>query len=219
MDKVELLERTLIPSGKIVFLGAGRLGIRVFERILMTHRGGFRHIVIYDGGTIEENDYYHIEKGAIPKENKASFLKRKFLTPDTKYKEIEAYPFNFSAENLKELKGADIVVSTIAGGNTLPLISEIIKFCHKLEIPFITTNGVFGFGDEKIGVYRGLSSVEKGPALFLKKFNLPENLKNVLFIGTGILIKEKLPISSVILDRIADTMAVEILREFYRRKK
>lgn len=218
MDKVELLEKALIPSGKIVFLGAGRLGIRVAERILMTHRGGFRHVAIYDGGTIEENDYYHIEKGAIPKENKASFLKRKFLTPDTKYKEIDAFPFDFSLENLKDLEGADMVVSTIAGGDTLPLISEIIKFCHKFEIPFVTTNGVFGFGDEKIEVYRGLSSVKKGPALFLKNFNLPEDLKNTIFVGTGILIKEKLPISPMILERIADTMATEILKAFYRRK-
>ncbi len=218
MDNVNYIENLLIPFGRIALLGAGRLGIRVMERIVMTHRGGFKKISVYDGGTIEENDFYHIDKGAIPKENKASFLKRKFLTPDTRQKEIEAVPFNFSKEEIKLLKNADTVVSTIAGGDTLPLIAEIGNFCELNAIPFITTNGVFGFGDEEISICRKLKEIKKGPALFLKKYNFPEETEQIRFIGTGILIEEKLPISPIILEKIADMISTEVLKSLYGRK-
>ncbi|WP_456426464.1 ThiF family adenylyltransferase [Desulfurobacterium sp.] len=218
MDRVTILEEKLVPYGKLVLLGAGRLGVRVFERLVMTHRGGFSKITVFDGGTIEENDYYHILKGALPKENKASFLKRRFLTPDTRYKEIEAFSFDFSESNIDCLEDASVVVSTIAGGDTIPLVATVGKFCIEKGIPFITTNGVFGFGDEEVGTFISLASVERGPALFLKEYDFPASSPLTAFIGTGILIKDGLPISPIILDRVADAIAIQVLKFHQRRK-
>ncbi|WP_456397431.1 hypothetical protein [Desulfurobacterium sp.] len=217
MDRVSEMEKRLVPYGKLVLLGAGRLGARVFKRIIMTHRGGFSRIAVIDGGTIEENDYYHILMGALPKENKASFLKRRFLTPDTRYKDIEALPFDFSNQ-FDILKKASVIISTIAGGDTIPIVATVGKFCVENEIPFITTNGVFGFGDEDVKVCIPLAAVTEGPALFLKDYDFPQNSFITAFIGTGKLIKDELPISSVILDKIADAITAQALKFHHRRK-
>ncbi|WP_457568190.1 hypothetical protein [Desulfurobacterium sp.] len=217
MDEVVELEKKLVPSGRLVLLGAGRLGIRVFERLIMTHRGGFSRFTVFDGGTIEENDYYHILRGAIPKENKASFLKRRFLTPDTRYKEIEAFPFDFEERYMELLEGASVVVSTIAGGDTIPVVASAGKYCVKNGIPFVTTNGVFGFGDEDVKTFIPLAAVKEGPALFLKNYGFPLKSFYTAFVGTGKLIREGLPISPVILDKIADAISVQVLKFHYRR--
>ncbi|ADY74137.1 UBA/THIF-type NAD/FAD binding protein [Desulfurobacterium thermolithotrophum DSM 11699] len=221
MDKVAILERKLVPSGKVILLGAGRLGIRVFERLIMVHRGGFYNLTVFDGGRVEENDFYHIMKGAFLGENKASFLKRIFSIQDNSYKKIVAIPedFSFSIPQKKEIETADIVISTIAGGNTLPLISQIANYCVSKNIPFITTNGVFGFGNEKIKVFHSLNNVTEGPALFLKNENFPSNSPLVTFVGTGKLIKDGLPITPMNLDRIADEIVLESLKKYYMERK
>ena len=214
MDKVLELERRLNPFGTLVLLGAGRLGGRFLSRAVQVHRGGFKEILLFDGGTVEENDYFHLQLGAEPGENKALFFEKLYSVPG--YREIKGFPYNFTEEHLKVLETASVVVSTIAGGNTLPLIKSVGLFTAERGIPFITTNGVFGFGDEEISVYEGLGSVVSGPALFLKEMGFPES-ETVIFVGTGKLIREGLPISPAVLDRVADAMLTVSLKKLYGR--
>lgn len=220
MDDVTLLEDQLVPSGKAVLLGAGRLGMRVFERLMMVHRGGFHSLMVFDGAEVEENDFYHIMKGARIDENKAAFLKRLFPMQDNSYRKVVAVSdyFQLSMAQRKEIETADVVISTIAGGNTLSLISNVADYCVSRNVPFITTNGVFGFGDEEIKVFHSLNRVTEGPALFLKDKNFPSDSSLVTFVGTGKLIKDGLPITSMNLDKISDIMVLESLKSYYGRK-
>lgn len=214
MDRILELEKKLVPFGTLVLLGAGRLGSRFLNRILQVHRGGFAKILIFDGGTVGENDYFHIQLGAKPGENKALLFERIFSVSG--YREVKGYPLDFSEKSFPFIRGASVVVSTVAGGNTLPLIASVARFSLSLEIPFITTNGVFGFGDEDIYIFEGLSSVSCGPALFLKEMDIPDG--DITFVGTGKLIKDELPISPIILDRIADIISTIALKKLYRRE-
>ncbi len=215
------LERKLVSYGKVVVLGAGRLGIRLIKQLAMTHRGGFREIVVFDGAFVEENDYYHILLGAEVNENKASFAARRFLTPDTRYRVF--YPiakdFSMKESDLRWVKGADVLVSTIAGGDTLSLVADVATYCEENAIAFITTNGVFGLGQEEILVFESLSEANVGPAVFLKEL-LKERSKdlNITLVGTGKLIKDGLPITPMILDRLADKMAFLALKALYDRR-
>ena len=215
MDKVSELERRLNPFGTLVLLGAGRLGGRFLSRAVQVHRGGFQEILLFDGGTVEENDYFHIQLGAEPGENKALFFEKLYTVPG--YREVKGFPYNFTEEHLKVLEKASVVVSTIAGGNTLPLIKKIAQFTAEKGIPFITTNGVFGFGDEEILIFEGIERVSSGPALFLKEMGFPGS-ENIVFVGTGKLIRDGLPISPVTLDRVADAILTVSLKKLYGRR-
>lgn len=215
MDNILELERKLNPFGTLVLLGAGRLGGRFLSRAVQVHRGGFREILLFDGGTVEENDYFHIQLGAEPGENKALFFERLYSVSG--YREVKGFPYNFTEEHLKVLEKAAVVVSTVAGGDTLPLIKRIGQFTAENGIPFITTNGVFGFGDEEIRIFEGIENVTVGPALFLKEMGFPE-AENVVFVGTGKLIRDGLPITPVILDRVADIILTVSLKKLYGRR-
>ncbi|MEO2069154.1 MAG: ThiF family adenylyltransferase [Desulfurobacteriaceae bacterium] len=216
MDKVLLLEKKLQPFGKVVLLGAGRLGIRVFEKLIMVHRGGFKILEVFDGACVEGNDTYHLLKGSVLGENKASFLERVFINND---KTIISRPKFFSDEDFESLKNSKVVISTIAGGNTLNLISKVANFCVKNKIHFITTNGVFGFGNESIKIFKSLNKVTEGPALFLKEEkDFPSDSSLITFIGTGKLIKDGLPITSTNLEKIAEAISVEALKILYLEK-
>lgn len=215
MDNILELERKLNPFGTLVLLGAGRLGGRFLSRAVQVHRGGFREILLFDGGTVEENDYFHIQLGAEPGENKALFFEKLYSVSG--YREVKGFPYNFTEEHLKVLKKAAVVVSTVAGGDTLPLIKRIGQFTAESGIPFITTNGVFGFGDEEIMIFEGIEKVTVGPALFLKEMDFPE-AENVVFVGTGKLIRDGLPITPVILDRVADVILTVSLKKLYGRR-
>jgi len=215
MDNILELERKLNPLGTLVLLGAGRLGGRFLSRAVQVHRGGFREILLFDGGTVEENDYFHIQLGAEPGENKALFFEKLYSVSG--YREVKGFPYNFTEEHLKVLEKAAVVVSTVAGGDTLPLIKRIGQFTAENGIPFITTNGVFGFGDEEIMIFEGIENVTVGPALFLKEMGFPE-AENVVFVGTGKLIRDGLPITPVILDRVADVILTVSLKKLYGRR-
>ena len=215
MDNILELERKLNPFGTLVLLGAGRLGGRFLSRAVQVHRGGFREILLFDGGTVEENDYFHVQLGAEPGENKALFFERLYSVSG--YREVKGFPYNFTEEHLKVLEKAAVVVSTVAGGDTLPLIKRIGQFTAENGIPFITTNGVFGFGDEEIRIFEGIENVTVGPALFLKEMGFPE-AENVVFVGTGKLIRDGLPITPVILDRVADVILTVSLKKLYGRR-
>ncbi len=207
MDDVETLEKRFVPKGKVVLVGAGRLGVRVFMNLLLTHRGGFRVIRVMDGARIESNDYYHMLLGAEVGENKAEFLSRRFNTSESR--RIEAIKENFSGDD-RYFLDADIIVSTIAGGDTIPLMLKLSRIADEIGARLITTNGVFGYGSENILVYERLSDVERGPAVFLKELSPPDC---ITFVGTGFLIKDRMPIVPSILDRIANRMAEEALKE------
>ncbi len=214
MDRILELEKKLVPFGTLVLLGAGRLGGRFLNRILQVHRGGFAKVLVFDGGIVEENDYLHIQLGAKPGENKALFFEKTFSVSG--YREVKGYSVDFSEKSFPLIKGASVIVSTMAGGNTLPLVASVARFSLSAGIPLITTNGVFGFGDEDIYIFEGLNTVSCGPALFLKEMDIPEG--DITFVGTGKLIKDELPISPLILDRIADIISTIALKKLYRRR-
>jgi len=214
MDRVLELESRLRPFGTLILLGAGRLGGRFLSRAVQVHRGGFREILVFDGAAVEENDYFHLHLGASPGENKAVFFEKLYSVPG--YREVKGFPFDFTEKNLSFLEKASVVVSTVAGGDTLPLVKRVAEFTGGREIPFVTTNGVFGFGDEEILVFEGVDEVTSGPALFLKEKGFTES-QTVVFVGTGKLIRDGLPISPVILDRVADAMLTVSLKKLYGR--
>ena len=213
MDEVKKLEEKLKPFGSLLLLGAGRLGFRVFEKLIQVHRGGFKKITVFDGSRIDGKDAYHLSKGARIGEKKVEFLKRLYPV-ERSYRIVETFGVNFSKEHFHLIKNHDVIVSTIAGGNTLNLVAAVSKEAEKHGIPLITTNGVFGFGDEEVKVEK-LQKAGAGPALYLKKLTGTEN---VFVVGTGKLIKDRLPITPTILESIAEKIAILSLKLLYGRK-
>jgi predicted ThiF/HesA family dinucleotide-utilizing enzyme len=213
-EDVKVLEELLKSFGSVLLLGAGRLGFRVFERLYQVQRGGFKKIVVYDGGRIDSRDVYHILKGAYIGEKKVDFLKRVFPI-DRNYRILDCVGKYFNKDDISAIENYSVIISTIAGGDTLELVSKIAEFASKKSIPVITTNGVFGFGDEDVKVCK-LEEAKEGPALFLQKM---VSDKNIFVVGTGKFIRNGLPITPVILDKIADIISVLSLKLLYRREK
>ncbi|ENN96790.1 hypothetical protein J422_00005 [Methanocaldococcus villosus KIN24-T80] len=194
---VEELEKKLVPRGEVSLIGCGRLGIRVAFDLLEVHRGGVKKLYVFDGAKIEENDIIHRKLGGLVGEYKVEFLKRFFGN------RVEAYNVNIGKDNLHLIKG-DVTIICIAGGDTIPITREIIKYCWKKGIKTIGTNGVFGL-EENIKVEDAYYC--KGPAELLKL-----EREGHIVVGTGKFIKDFEPITPYTLDEIAKKIVIECLR-------
>ncbi|WP_456481694.1 ThiF family adenylyltransferase [Methanopyrus sp.] len=208
-DPIEELELRKVPRGVVLLCGVGRLGFRVFLRLLETHRGGPERIVCVDGQSVEPDDIVHLKHGARIGENKAEFAAR--LGRVHPLREVHPEPEFVTEENASELVNTwrpDVVVITIAGGRTTPITAALAREARRLGAVTVSTGGVFGYGGEEVQVVR-LEEAEGPVAKELKEYGAPPD--HVL-VTTGRYIRDPDPITSMVLERVADKLAELALR-------
>ena len=212
LDEIQKIEDSRIPKGEIDLIGVGRLGLRIGINLIQTHRGGPKTIRAFDGQKISGGDIIFTLLGAKEGEYKTDFLKR-ICTHPKEFREIESYPEYISDDNLNLIKG-DIVILILAGGNTIPTASMIIKDAHKRGAVTIGTAGIFGFGDEKIE-FKDISEFgDDNPVV--NELRLNGITENHLLITTNKLIRDREPVTPYTLDEVADEItknALKILRD------
>jgi len=215
-DDVREMEERKRPMGTVLLCGLGRLGIRVFVRLLDTHRGGPRTIVCYDGQRVDGNDTVHMSLGARIGENKARFAARLGARrTDRRVVGVPEYVGEGDAEGVVRRWRPDVVVSMIAGGRTTPVTAALARAASRVGAVSISTGGVFGFGDEDVSVVR-LEEAEGPPAEELRRFGAPGDH---LVVTTGRFIRDPEPLSPVVLERVADAITVEVLRALHLRRR
>ncbi|MCS3901938.1 ThiF family adenylyltransferase [Methanococcus voltae] len=187
-DNIQILEDNLKPKGTITVLGAGRLGVRVVMDLLEVHRGGFEKIQVFDGAKIDKNDIIHRKYGAKVGEYKSKFLE------DFYPGKVEAISEHINATNIDKING-NIIVSVIAGGNTLKIRESVLNYALMNKKQFISTNGVFGI-EKPVKVE--MSQEATGPVEYMK------NMPNHIVIGTGGLIRDNEPITPYTLDKMSE---------------
>ncbi len=187
-------------------VGAGRLGFRVFRNLVESHRFPLKTVKLIDGARVDGKDTALLALGARAGELKVEFLKKKFRHSE---KRTVALPVFLNERNLTLLEGSDVVVFNPAGGDTLKLLKTVCE--HFPRTPIVTTNGVFGFGDEIPSVWKPPFDNPEGPLkLFLERFGfIPEN---TVWVGTGKLIREGLPATPAVMERIAERITAEVFR-------
>ena len=211
-DKIQLMEDNQIPHGKIDLIGVGRLGLRIGINLMQVHRGGPKIISAFDGQEISGGDIIFTLLGAEIGESKPDFLKRLCTHPED-YRTIESHPEYISEDNIELIDG-DVVIIVIAGGNTIPTTSKIIKHAHERGAVTIGTAGIFGFGDDNIE-FKDISQFDNtNPAVEeLRKHGITENH---LLVTTNKLIRDNEPVTPYTLDDIAEIItknALKILRD------
>ncbi len=147
-DKIQKIEDSRIPKGRIDLIGVGRLGLRIGINLMQAHRGGPKIIGAFDGQEVSGGDVIFTLLGAEIGEYKTDFLKRICTHPE-EFRNIESHTEYITKENIDLVQG-DIVILILAGGNTIPTAAEIIKHAHQRGAKTIGTAGIFGFGDENI---------------------------------------------------------------------
>ncbi|MBP2173128.1 ThiF family adenylyltransferase [Methanococcus voltae] len=196
MVEIKALEDNLKATGTVTVLGAGRLGARVVMDLLEVHRGGFEKIQVFDGAKIDKNDIVHRKYGA-----KVGDFKTKFLE-DYYPEKIIGIPKYVDVENIKDIEG-DVIISVIAGGDTLKIRESVLDYALKNDKQFISTNGVFGI-EKPVKVE--MSQEAKGPVEFMK------NMANHTVVGTGGLIKDGEPITPYTLDKMSELIVKTSLK-------
>lgn len=205
---IEEMENNLIPKGSIDLVGFGRLGMRIGINLVQIHRGGPKYINIFDGQKVSESDIIFLLNGAKVGEYKTEFLKRLCNFPED-FRKINYVNEYISDENI-DLISSDVVVSVIAGGNTIPTTAKIIKRAHSLGSKTISTAGVFGIGEEDIVVKDISEFDDSNPAVEeLRKEGIN---KNHLMISTNKFIRDKVPITPYTLDNISKVIVRESLK-------
>ncbi len=216
MEDVEEMEARKGPVGTVLLCGLGRLGIRVFVRLLETHRGGPRVLVCYDGQRVDGDDTVHLSLGARLGENKARFAARLGARrTDRRVVGVPEYVDEEGARDVVERWRPDVVVSMIAGGRTTPVTAALARAASDTEAVSISTGGVFGFGDEEVEVLE-LREAEGPPAEELRRFGAPGDH---LVVTTGRFIRDPEPLSPMVLERVADVIAMEVLRALHVRRR
>ncbi|WP_456484189.1 hypothetical protein [Methanopyrus kandleri] len=208
-ELIEELELRKRPRGTALLCGIGRLGFRVFLRLLETHRGGPKRIVCVDGQRVEPDDIIHLRHGARIGENKAEFAAR--LGRVHPLREVHAEPEFVTEENASELVDTwepDVVVITIAGGRTTPVTAAMAREARRFGAVTVSTGGVFGYGSEEVRVVR-LEEAEGPVARELREYGAPSD--HVL-VTTGRYIRDPDPIPPMVLERVADELAGLALR-------
>ena len=205
---IEKMENNLVPKGSIDLVGFGRLGMRIGINLVQIHRGGPKYINIFDGQKVSETDIIFLLNGAKVGEYKTDFLKRLCKLPED-FRKINCVNEDITNNNIN-LINSDVVVSVIAGGNTIPTTANIIKRAHSLGSKTISTAGVFGIGEEDI-IVKDISKFDhSNPAVEeLRKQGIT---KNHLIISTNKFIRDKVPITPYTLDEISKVIVKESLK-------
>ena len=211
-DKVQEIEDSRVPKGRIDLIGVGRLGLRIGINLMQAHRGGPKVIGAFDGQRISGGDVIFTLLGGEVGEYKTEFLKR-ICTHDEDFRKIESHPEYVSDDNLDLVEG-DVVILILAGGNTIPTAAKIIKHAHERGAVTIGTAGIFGFGDEKIE-FKDISEYDEDNPIVqeLKSEGITENH---FLVTTNKLIRDNEPVTPYTLDEVAKVItknALKILRD------
>lgn len=211
---IEEMESKMMPKGRIDLVGFGRLGLRTGLNLIQVHRGGPREIGAYDGQKISGSDIIFTLLGAKENTYKTDFFKE-ICTHDEDYRKIISVNEYINDKNLDLIQG-DVVIIEIAGGNTIPIASKIIKHVHNYGGKTISTAGIFGIGNNEISVKDISKFGESNPAVNeLRKNGIN---KNHTIITTNKFIRDMEPITPYVLDKVAEKItqtALELLNDIY----
>ena len=149
-DEIKEMEDRQVPHGRIDLIGCGRLGLRIGINLIQVHRGGPKIIGAFDGQKIDGGDIIFTLLGAESGKYKPDFLKQ-LCTHKKEFRKVISHSKYINEENLDLVEG-DVVIIVIAGGDTIPTASNIIKHAHERGAKTIGTAGIFGFGNENIEI-------------------------------------------------------------------
>lgn len=204
---IEAMENQMVPHGRVILAGVGRLGIRLGINLLQIHRGGPRTITAFDGQKISGSDVIFHMLGGENGQYKVDLLSKLSTHPEN-YRAVEPVRENLNPENMDFIEG-DVVSIQIAGGNTIPTTAAIIKKAHESSAKTISTAGVFGV-DETVSAVDISGADEENPIVAeLRRYGVEENHT---IVTTGRFIRDRLPITPYTLDEIARVLTVEILK-------
>ena len=207
-DEIQNMEDQQVPKGRIDLIGCGRLGLRIGINLIQVHRGGPKIIGAFDGQKIDGGDVIFRLLGAENGENKPDFLKR-LCTHNEEFRNVESYPEYIDDNNLDLIKG-DVVIIVIAGGDTIPTASKIIKHAHKNGAKTIGTAGIFGLGNEKIEIKDISEYDDNNPAIEeLRACGITENH---LVLTTNKLIRDDEPVTPYVLDEVSKIITMNALK-------
>lgn len=205
--KIIELEQKKIPHGEVVLVGLGRLGLRTALDLMNVNRGGPTRITVLDGQKISADDLIFRMYGGKIGEFKTDFLKR--LAGDGYGREIISVPEYVTEKNLPLIEGGDVACIEIAGGDTLPTTSAIIKYAQSLGMKTISTMGVFGISGDNVFKMRIEDADMNNPIV---AGLLEYGVANHILVGTGKLIRDWEPVTPYIMDKVAEIISSEILR-------
>jgi len=208
-DEIQKMEDKQVPCGRIDLVGCGRLGLRIAINLMQVHRGGPKTIGAFDGQTIDGGDVIFTMLGAEVGQNKPDFIKQ-LCTHNENFRNIESHPEYITEDNLDLIKG-DVVIIVIAGGNTIPTASKIIKHAHERGAITIGTAGIFGFGNENIEI-KDISEYDcDNPAI--EELRAQGITENHLVLTTHKLIRDNEPVTPYTLDEVAKIITMTALKE------
>lgn len=208
-DEIQKMEDKQVPHGRIDLVGCGRLGLRIAINLMQVHRGGPKTIGAFDGQTIDGGDVIFTMLGAEMGQNKPDFIKQ-LCTHNENFRNIESHPEYITEDNLDLIKG-DVVIIVIAGGNTIPTASKIIKHAHERGAITIGTAGIFGFGNENIEI-KDISEYDcDNPAI--EELRAQGITENHLVLTTHKLIRDNEPVTPYTLDEVANIITMTALKE------
>lgn len=213
-DEIQKMEDRQVPNGRIDLIGCGRLGLRIAINLMQVHRGGPKTIGAFDGQTIDGGDVIFTMYGGEIGQNKPDFI-RQLCTHDENFRNIESHPEYITDDNLDLIKG-DVVIIVIAGGNTIPTASKIIKHAHERGAITIGTAGIFGFGNENIEI-RDISEYDNdNPAI--EELRAQGITENHLVLTTHKLIRDGEPVTPYTLDEVAKIITMTALKQLKDKK-
>ena len=108
-------------------------------------------------------------------------------------------------DNLDLITG-DVIIIVIAGGNTIPTASKIIKHAQKKGAKTISTAGIFGFGNEHIEIKDISEYDNNNPAI--EELRAQGVTENHLVLTTNKLIRDNEPVTPYTLDEVAKLITI-----------
>jgi predicted ThiF/HesA family dinucleotide-utilizing enzyme len=210
---IEELERQKAPWGEVTLVGLGRLGLRTALTLMQAHRGGPRRIVAVDGQIISPDDLIFRTMGGEVGDYKTKFFQN--LAPAGFSKEITGIASYVTDANMADLIAGDVICIEIAGGDTLPLTTKIIRHAQQIGAITISTIGVFGVDDAPVSVTRIEDADPENPIV---QYLLERGVRNHILVGTGKLIRDWEPVIPPVLDRVSLAISSEILRQLHQRR-
>ena len=207
-DKIQKVEDAKVQKGTVDLIGFGRLGLRIGINLIQVHRGGPKVINVFDGQKISNGDIiFHLNGGKVG-QYKGELLKE-LCKHDPDFRAVNNYNEDITDENIDKIQG-DVVAIQIAGGDTIPTAAKIIKKAHENEATVIGTGGIFGIGEEEITVKDISEFDDSNPVInALRKEGINKNYK---IISTNRFIRDNVPITPYVLDKVANTITREILK-------
>ncbi|MCQ2970307.1 Predicted dinucleotide-utilizing enzyme of the ThiF/HesA family [Methanobrevibacter gottschalkii] len=204
IDEIQKMEDLQVPKGRIDLIGCGRLGLRIAINLIQIHRGGPKVIGAFDGQKISDGDIIFKLYGAELDESKPDFIKR-LCTHDKEFRKIEVHNEYINDDNLDLITG-DVIIIVIAGGNTIPTASKIIKHAQKKGAKTISTAGIFGFGNEHIEIKDISEYDNNNPAI--EELRAQGVTENHLVLTTNKLIRDNEPVTPYTLDEVAKLITI-----------